>query len=191
MSAPRLATIAFEHIEAEMAVFPLVSETSFRLGIISLNPIVSHDDVLWRAAEREIIGALPSLPLDEALLIRDKVWFNASNDLPDHFDQPISLVSYLRRLAEKYLDAQGRPVEAVTAEAGARERAGAEGRLRWSWMCQAFPPDLLRVARRVIDPDANPLPLSHAIGTMLRDAGFAETHLHLGAALDFSLAWAA
>jgi hypothetical protein len=58
-------------------------------------------------------------------------------------------------------------------------------------MCQAFPPDLLRVARGVVDPDANPLTLTPNIETLLRDKGFAETHLHLGAALDFSLAWAA
>lgn len=197
MSAPRLATIPFEHIEAEMAAFPLVSETSFHLGIISLNPIVSRDDVLWRAAEKEVIAALPSLSLDEALAIRDKVWFDASNSTQESLSQhyrpfpTVSLADYLRRLAEGYLDSQGRPVEVVRTETDTHERAGAEGRLRWSWMCQAFPPDLLRVARGVVDPDANPLPLSPAIGTMLRDYGFAETHLHLGAALDFSLAWAA
>lgn len=197
MSAPRLATIPFEHIEAEVAVFPLASEISFRLGTTSLNPLVSRDNVLWRAAEKGVIAALPSLPLDEALAIRDKVWFGASSLTPESLGQyhnlfeTVSLVSYLRRLAEDYLDAQGRPVEVVRTEADTHERAGAEGRLRWSWMCQAFPPDLLRVARQVVDPDANPLPLSPAIGTMLRDSGFAETHLHLGAALDFSLAWAA
>jgi hypothetical protein len=197
MSAPRLATIPFEHIEAEMAAFPIVSETSFRRGVTSLNPLVSGDDALWRAAERELVGALPSLPLDEASAIRDKLWFDSSslhqgsNKFANAY-QTVSLVSYVRRLAENYVDIQGRPiVEATGADGDIRERAGAEGRLRWSWMCQAFPPDLLRVARGVVDPDANPFCLNPNVDTMLRDFGFAETHLHLGAAIDFSLVWAA
>jgi hypothetical protein len=58
-------------------------------------------------------------------------------------------------------------------------------------MCRALPPDLLRVARGVVDADADPFPLNPVIEQMLRDRGFAETHLHLGASPDFSLAWAA
>jgi hypothetical protein len=56
-------------------------------------------------------------------------------------------------------------------------------------MCQALPPDLLRVARGVPDPDADPFHLDDDLDEALKQ-GFAETHLHLGAALDFPLAWA-
>ena len=130
MSAPRLAAIAFEHIEAELAVFPFASETSFRLGTSALDPIVSQNDVLWRAAEREIIGALPSLPLDEASSIRDKLWFGSpvSSD-PDANErsvlkEPVSLVSYLRRLANTYIDSQGRPIDVSGSEASSDGRFG-------------------------------------------------------------------
>jgi len=58
-------------------------------------------------------------------------------------------------------------------------------------MSRALPPDLLRAARGVVDPDDNPFSLSSAMEQLLKDQGFAETHLHLGAALDFPLAWAA
>jgi len=196
VSAPRLAAIAFEHIEAELAVFPFASETSFRLGTSALHPIVSRDDILWRAAEREIIGALPSLPLDEASSIRDKLWFGTPTShnpaTGGHSDnEAVSLVSYLRRLTINYLDSQGRPIDISGSEANTDGRFGPEGRLRWSWMCQAFPADLLRAARNVVNPAANPLVLSPSIETILRDKGFAETHQHLGASLDFSLAWAA
>lgn len=197
MSAPRLAAIAFEHIEAELAAFPIASETSFRLGTSSLDPIVSENDVLWRAAEREIIGALPSLPLDEATSIRDRLWFGtptARDPSTDEHREPnegVSLVSYLRRLAISYLDSQGRPLDGFGSEAGGVGRFGPEGRLRWAWMCQAFPADLLRAARKVVNPAADPLVLSPSIETLLRDKGFAETHQHIGASLDFSLAWAA
>jgi hypothetical protein len=190
VSHSRLAIIPFEHLEAELAAFPFASEASFYLGIPSLEPLVSRKNELWRAAEKHVLNTLPSVPPDEAVAIRDKLWFDSST--PDQIlPKPVPLHEYLRRLAENYLDARGRPVEASTPGTGARGRAAPEARLRWSWMCRALPPDLLRVARGVVDPDGDPFPLNPAIEQVLRDRGFAETHLHLGASPDFSLAWAA
>lgn len=190
MSAPRLATIPFEHVEAELAAFPLASEASFRLGTAFLDPIVSRKADLWRAAERDILSTLPSVPPDEAVAIRDELWFNSSNS--DHpMDAPVPLVEYIRRLARSYLDSSGRPVGIVESEAETRRTSAPEARLRWSWMCRALPPDLLRVARNIVDADEDPFPLSPFVEQVLRDRGFAETHLHLGGSPDFSLAWAA
>jgi hypothetical protein len=122
MSTPRLATIPFEHVEAEIAAFPLASVESFQLGTISLNPLVSRggNDKLWRHAERVVLNALPSVPLDEAVGIRDKLWFDSSNlnDNSPTIDQriahPVSLLTYLRRLAAGYLNQAGRPLEKST-----------------------------------------------------------------------------
>jgi hypothetical protein len=196
MSAPRLAIIPFEHVEAELAAFPLASEASFRLGTSSLDPLVSRNDELWRAAEKHVLHTLPSVPHDEAVSIRDKLWFDSSNRLDDSnpdlkISEPVPLVEYLRRLARSYLDTQGRPIEVMAIGTDARGRAAPEARLRWSWMCRALPPDLLRVARGVVDADGDPFPLNPVIQQVLLDRGFAETHLHLGASPDFSLAWAA
>jgi hypothetical protein len=190
VSTLRLATIPFEHVEAELAAFPLASEASFRLGIVALDPLVSRDDKLWRAAERYILNALPSLPHDESMAIRDKLWFGSSSPDPMIL-QPVSLLEYLQRLARSYIDLHGRPIEVMESRADISEHAKPEARLRWSWMCQALPPDFLRVARGVVNADADPFPLNPVIQQMLRDEGFAETHLHLGATMDFSLAWAA
>lgn len=190
MSSPRLATIPFEHLEAELAAFPVASEASFRLGTASLDPLVSLQADLWRAAEKEVLNALPSVPPDEAVAIRDKLWFNSSHS--EHpIDAPVPLVKYIRRLASSYLDIGGRPVDLAGSDLGANVPTAPEARLRWSWMCRALPPDLLRVARGVLDADADPFPLSPVIQQVLKDRGFAETHLHLGAAPEFSLAWAA
>lgn len=189
MSAPRLATIPFEHLEAELAAFPLASEASFHLGTSSLNPLVNNDDKLWRAAEKHLLNALPSIPPDEAVAIRDKLWFDSPNlDTAKLNTNPVSLLKYLGRIAASYIDVYGRPVESFASDSG---RAAPEARLRWSWMCRALPPDLLRVARGVVDADGDPFPLSPAISQALRDKGFAETHLHLGASPEFSFAWAA
>lgn len=195
MSSPRLARIPFEHLEAELAAFPLASEESFRLGTASLNPQVSRaeNDKLWRATERVVLNALPSVPLDEAVTIRDRLWFDSDSlnqntrSLEDRVAKPVSLRTYLTLLATDYLEQDGnaRPVKS-----GMRRLAPEKARLRWSWLCQALPPDLLRVARSVSEPDGDPLLLDHEMRKVL-DRGFAETHLHLGAALDFPLAWAA
>lgn len=190
MSAPRLAIIPFEHVEAELAAFPLASEASFHLGTPTLEPLVSRKDELWRAAEKHVLNTLPSVPPDETVVIRDKLWFDSSN--PNQtISKAVPLHEYLRRLAKSYLDKHGRPVELIASEASTLGRAAPEARLRWSWMCRALPPDLLRIARGVVDADGDPFPLNPVIQQMLRDRGFAETHLHLGASPDFSLAWAA
>ena len=196
MSGPRLATIPFEHVEAELAAFPLASEASFKLGATSLSPLLGSN-ALWRAAEKELMETLPSFPLDEAATIRDKLWFNSSTiqeerqSLAQKLAEPVSLLDHLRRLAGSYLDSNGRPIDESTVADAKSGRAGSEARLRWSWMCQALPPDLLRTARGIIDADADPFPLNPVLSQILRDGGFAESHLHLGAAIDFPLLWAA
>jgi hypothetical protein len=188
MSAPRLASIPFEHVEAELAAFPLASESSFRLCITSLDPLISKNDKLWQNAEKHVLNTLPSIPPDETVAIRDKLWFNSSNQDVE-ITKSVSLFDYLKRLAESYLDSNGRPSQ-DTSETDFHGYVGPEARLRWSWLCRALPPDFLRVLREVVDPDAHQFPLHPVIQQLLQDQGFAETHLHLGASPDFSLGWA-
>lgn len=188
MSAPRLATIPFEHVEAELAAFPLASESSFRLCITSLDPLVSKNDKLWQNAEKHVLNTLPSIPPDETVAIRDKLWFNSSNQDVE-ISKSVSLFDYLKRLADSYIDSNGRPIQDAS-ETDFHGYVGPEARLRWSWLCRALPPDFLRVVRGVVDPDAHQFPLHPVIQQLLQDQGFAETHLHLGASPDFSIAWA-
>ena len=188
MSTPRSATIPFEHVEAELAAFPLASEASFRLGVSLLDPLISRNDSLWRAAEKHLIHTLPSIPPDETVAIRDNLWFNSSNYNLE-IGNSVLLHNYLKRLAESYIDSNGRPIQ-DSSEIDSQGIVGPEARLRWSWLCRALPPDLLRVARGVVDPDAHQFPLHPVMEQLLRDKGFAETHLHLGASPDFSIAWA-
>jgi hypothetical protein len=188
MSSPRLATIPFEHVEAELAGFPLASESSFRLGITSLEPLISKNDTLWSDAEKHVLQTLPSIPPDETVAIRDKLWFNSSNQDVE-ISKSVSLYEYVKRLAESYLDSNGRPIPDSSAT-DFHGYVGPEARLRWSWLCRALPPDFLRVVRGVVDPDSHQFPLHPVIQQLLQDQGFAETHLHLGASPDFSLGWA-
>ena len=188
MSATRTARIQFDHVEAELAAFPIASEASFRTPLVFLDPVTSRQKDLWRAAERDILLSIPSVPLDEFVAIRDRVWFGPCPDRVG-IQARIPLGRYLRRLAEQYLDRLGRPVD-VSAPRIGNEGPSPPARLRWSWLCRALPPDLLRAARSIAPADESPFSLSPAIDRLLRENGYAETHLHLGAAADFSLLWA-
>ena len=191
MSTTRAARIPFEHVEAELAAFPIASEASFRSPFVCLNPVssrLSGQHKLSRSAERDILLASPSVPLDEFVAIRDRVWFGDGPARADT-DARIPLLRYLRRLSERYLDRLGRPVDARSS-GGRRSAPSPAARLRWSWLCRALPPDVLRAARGVAPADESPFLLSPAVDSLLRENGYAETHLHLGAAADFPLLWA-
>ena len=193
MATNRLATIPFEHVEAELAAFPIASEAGFRSASVELDPVTSRKNnpkgkELARLAEREILASLPALPLDEFFALRDKLWFG-SDPWRDSGPRTVPLVEYLRRLAADYLDPQGRPVDRSAEDKGL-QGPSPPARVRWSWLCRALPPDLVRIARPIGPAGDSPFPLSPAVDRLLRESGYAETHLHLGAAVDFSLLWA-
>ena len=193
MATNRLATIPFEHVEAELAAFPIASEASFRSASVVLDSVTPRrrepkGEELSRSAEREILASVPSVPLDEFVAIRDRLWFGY-DPWPDSDAQPVPLDQYLRRLANGYLDDQGRPVD-LPSENNGRQSPSPRARTRWSWLCRALPPDLIRVARNIGPADDSPFSLSPAVDRLLGEKGYAETHLHLGAAADFSLLWA-
>ena len=193
MPTNRLAAIPFEHVEAELAAFPIASEAGFRTASVELDPVASRKNnqkgkELARLAEREILASLPALPLDEFFALRDKLWFGP-DPWRDSGPRTVPLVEYLRRLAVDYLDPQGRPVDRSAKDKGL-QGPSPRARVRWSWLCRALPPDLVRIARRIGPADDSPFPLSPAVDRLVRESGYAETHLHLGAAADFSLLWA-
>ncbi len=139
-------------------------------------------------AEREVLASTPGFPLDEFVMIRDRLWYGAPSDNGDPC-RPTSLVSYLRRLASDYVDVQGRPFQQSDdySDKGGRSPAA---RLRWSWLCRALPPDLILSARNPDKVSFPSFPLNPPVQRLLDEKGFAEPHLHLGAAADFSLLWA-
>ena len=190
MSTTRLASIPFEHMEAELAAFPIASEASFRSPFVRLDPVTLglQQKNLSRAAEREILLSMPSVPLDEFVAIRDRVWFGDRQAGVDVQAQ-VPLARYLRGLSERYLDGLGRPID-VPSRGGRSKGRSPYARLRWSWLCRALPSDVLRTARGVVPPDQTPFLLSPAVDRLLREEGYAETHLHVGAAADFPLLWA-
>jgi len=190
MGIARNAQIPIDHVIAETAAFPLASEASLRLRPTGLDAELSGTTRdLWREAESRLLGSFPAFSVDEAVAVRDLVWFGGRSGMR------FGLPEYLRRVAGLYLSKVGDaavPTTPGNSENGAQDASntpGARARRAWRWMSFALPPDLLLAA---LDP--GPLPrrvevLAPAMDQILRDESYAETHLHIGAAFDFPLLW--
>ena len=187
MAKKQRPAIPFDYVEAELAAFPIGSEASFRSASVVLDPVSSEQKMLWAASEQKIVSSVSSLPLDQFALIRDGVWFGKTPDASKQ-ESKIRLVDYLHGLATRYLDPQGRPIE-VPSQVTENSRPTPSARLRWSWFCRALPADLIRTAREIGNADEPAFHLTPAVERLLEAGGFSETHLHLGAAADFSLIW--
>jgi len=193
MTFSRQANIPLDHVVAEVAAFPLASETALELGLTSLDanlPPTSDTARLWRRAEKQVLSECAAFSVDEVVAIRDKVWFA---DNANRTQVPLHV--YLGNLSCKFLEARGsvavphlidseRPKEHKNRSVLARQR--------WRWLAFALPPDLLLAALKPSSPGpANVKLMSPLLEQMLRERGYVETHLHVGAAIDFPLLWTA
>ncbi len=190
MSFGRLATIPLDHVRAELAAFPLASESGLRLCLTNLDPRLQNPTgTLWRDAERALLGSFPAFSVDECVAWRDRLWFHGQPK------GPVPLAAYLRHLGELFLRVNGHLM--IPRLNPAEDYQGIDpalhtplARRSFLWMSFALPTDLLLAA----GAGQNHFPerieaLSPAMQRMLEDKGYAETHLHVGAALDFPLAW--
>jgi hypothetical protein len=191
MIASRLAGIPIEHVIAEIAAFPIASTASFELRLSSLDPSLRGSTLLlWRRAEGVLVAGFPAFSLDEVTALRDRVWF------PDGSNRPIPLHQYIRNLARSFLRDAGPAALPCLPPTDRAERAnpdvqGALARSAWRWLSLALPADLLLGG--IGDSTYGPSRvegMTPVIEKHLMDQGFAETHLHVGAAMDFELFWA-
>lgn len=194
MRISRLVPLPLDHVEAELCAFPLASEASLELATIELLPFLKRDTGrLWRGAERELLRAWPATGLDEFVALRDRLWFRGTEQ--DRDPAPIALGSYLRRLANSFLRRSGTiAVPHVTQDPSGLPVNDLESRARslWRGLSFALPPDLFLAALDGdVDPPCTVDLLQPVLARSLADRGFAEIHLHLGAALDFPLLWVA
>jgi hypothetical protein len=183
----RTAHLPFDHLFAELAAFPLASESALANPLTHLDPaMTTATGRLWRAAEHELLGAAPGVSLDDLVALRDGIWFAEDGA------GPRPLQAFLRHVAMRHLDYLGAGVgprrpPPLDGPIAARP-AHAQARQSWLWLTFALPEDLmLAMAARdgwVPHPDL----LTPAVRDLLT-RGFAETHLHVGASLDFRCVW--
>lgn len=189
MQPTRYVGIPVDHVAAEMAAFPLASERALELSLVALDPMLEDSTgELWAQAERDMLGQFPGFSVDEAVSMRDKVWFGTSR-------QTVRLHEYLRRIANEVLERRGSEAvpklidHSVVGELPTAPRLP-ERRRWWRWLAFALPPDLLLAAVGDGTQGLDTINLlSPGLERQLADQGFAETHLHLGAALDFPQLW--
>ncbi len=179
------------YVLAEVAAAPIASEASLAIGATRLDPRMSRPTrTLWRATERDLIHATPAHSIDDMVRVRDRLWFDANRS-----SRP--LASYVSTLSQRFLVPDG--AKARPALSGVDERlAGVlsvpsevAARRAWRWISFAMPPELLLAALPVTPPPSSVQSVSPLVLRSLADRGFAETHLHLGAALEFGHLWIA
>lgn len=195
MSSSRNAAIPWHHTIAELVAFPLASEAALRQRLTSLDPSLAQEETrrLWRAAEREIIAASPSLSIDELVGLRDMLWFWDTERKGMVSGTGSSLAHYLRRVSGRFLRHAGALAipDFTLRELHVRGQSrSAHDRSMWRWLSFALPPDLFLAALGADDvgPERVHI-LSPLLEQRLKDGGFAEPHLHLSAALEFPLLW--
>ena len=183
----RTAHLPFDHLFAELAAFPLASESALAHPLTHLDPAMSAATRrLWRAAERELLAAAPGVSLDDLVALRDGSWF-AEDD-----GSPRPLQAFLRHVALRHLEYLGAGVgprrpPPLDGPIAARP-AHAQARQSWLWLTFALPEDLLMAMAARDGWIPRPDLLTPAVRDLLA-RGFAETHLHVGASLDFRCVW--
>jgi hypothetical protein len=167
----RKAILPLEYLDSELIAAPLASPAAFQTSLVGLcDRITEPTSRLWRYTERDILSRFPGTSLDELVIRRDRLWFQTAAKTLDR-----TIPQVLRDGVAQILYAS--PAGAVTVE---RRRA-------WRWLRYALPPDTLGA---IVGDAADGIePVSAPLAQILRDRGFAETHLHLKAALTFATLW--
>ena len=206
MTFSRVARSPFEHLSAEIAAFPIASESSFRLAVTHLSPHLSPTfgaaqqagtGALWRDAEQSLLGQAPAVSVDEITALRDLVWFGLNSDSSGDSPGDVPLASLVQRTARRHLRDRGATAAPCLVGSGDAEEAAdahatkPRARESFQWLSFALPPDLLLAA--LGEPGANgPLRIedvSPQVEELLNRLGFAEPHQHLGAGIEFPVLW--
>jgi hypothetical protein len=197
----RTAFLPFDHLAAELVAFPLWSEAALSKPVTHLDPkMTSSTKHLWRAAERELIASAPAVSLDELIAMRDDYWFGEFDgsgrrlDPRARRDLPRPLHCHLRIAAQRHLaevrSGIGSRLLPQAQGPFALAPAHAQARRAWMWLTFALPADLLLATYGRADWVPEPDLISPPVRDLL-SRGFAETHVHVGACLDFPTVWAA
>lgn len=164
----------YHFLYSEATAQPFCHELVFMKAIHSPKQLLAKD--IYPKLESDLIRLIPGISVDHIANIRDQVWFQGDPTTS-------GLLQILRNHAKKYL----RPVGYCAYP----DLVGDEKSMSdiWRWITFALPPDLLLAAGWEQD---GPLEISWKTPILknhLRDHGIAQTHVHLGAAGEFSFHW--
>lgn len=182
--------VNIEYLVAEIVAFPLSSVSAFENPVIDLSPDLENKNMrkIWRDTETHMVQAVPDISIDMVLAIRDQFWFGKKNDRT-------AVYEYLKWVAKEFLEVRGSV--AVPKVVGNREKNWKKNLISTAsrrnstlrWFSFSLPMDLFLGAFGDSNPPLTIDYLSPQLMRNLKDKGFAETHLHIGAALEFPEFW--
>ncbi len=188
MTSRRATAFPLEHLGAELFAFPFASVAALDFGLTCLDPDM-HDvsgatATVWRATEVELLRSFPSVSVDEISNLRDGLWFGGARM------REISLGNVLRRGADIWLGhREGYPTPEFRRDVDKRpaHTRNMEARWFWRWLSLAMPSDIVLAACPI--PGTHVAAVSATLARELDDQGYAQIHLHLGAAQRFEDYW--
>ncbi len=178
--------VPYNALVAEAEAWPLASEASLQQATRYLAREQGRATILDKPTAKLAVSLEEHLrpfsgghSLEVLRQIRDNAWF-----LDEHHG--LSVTEYAVALAHRYLECSGNATRLRDA-LKLPEWTG-----RWRWLSLLIPPDLLVAAAYAHDsaepPSEEVTLVTPQLAELLQNP-VAETHLHLGAALPFSLLW--
>jgi hypothetical protein len=186
MSNARTVLTSLDHLVAEMVAYPFVSTASFAHPVEILDGRMTPPTAkLWREAERYFVAHFPHIAIDELISVRNRTWFGTNGGTA-------ALHNFLGHTSRDWLRQRGAVAEPCLPDGASNDdNDAAAARRAWRWLTFAMPGDLLLagLAKNGNGPVRCHL-ITPFLARMLNEKGYAETHLHMGAGLDFPSAWA-
>lgn len=171
-------------LQAQVEAFALTSPVAFKLGLVALGHsrvgvMDGSTQQLSDALDERMRSRVDGMSLEGLNQLRNLAWFAGAQER-------VSLHAHVMRLAHSCLRVCGGRAELRDDE----ERG--EATLRWRWLSLALPADLMVSAlgasrRQALQEDEVDL-LTPGLREVLREP-CAETHLHVGAAMSYSVLW--
>ncbi len=158
--------------------WPFCAPEAFEHGAVRLDPAVFASGF---EAHARVLGRGQSLAALEA--IRDRAWFDEASDRPH-------LHHMLVQLATRHLRLDGDTVRLANCAPDSRHGQT----MGWRWLSLRLPQDLLIAALAAHSGDEPNCDRVRLVGRALApvlERPIAETHLHVGAAIDFGMLWVA
>jgi len=188
-------SVSHARLLAEAHAYPFASEAAFRLRVTALSRDAagalggtSTTGKLAAELEEHLRTRAGGMSLAVLRQLRDAAWFHADIEPHDTPRQRVALVDHICLLAARYLERGGRRIQLRT-DGDPTQRAVA-----WRWLSFFLPADLLVAALATREDDEPPDDavrlVTPRLTEMLREP-CAETHLHAGASVPFSLLWTA
>ncbi len=186
MSFARQSTLPLPHMLAELAAAAFATREALEEHPLFLDPLMKSKPTigLWRRTENRLLQNWPSMTIDELANMRDMIWFDSTKN-----KNPLEKI--LENISCFFIDNNGCTVCPTSAgESFAHSLSPAELRTYWRWFSYALPPDLLLAAHpKNCPPCCQKEMVSPYLSLALREKGFAQLHLHLGAGRDFCDHW--